>query len=294
MNSSRQLRRSATMSHTAFLLLLFVTLLQGFTLTAQRPAEGKPGTGTRRFMRSYSEYMEQNGGTPMDTIIAVNDYQGLFAVEGVSVREGDIAVSRHSEKSCFARSCLWSKSVDGHVYIAYTLSPLYSEEDKMKIKQGMELIERKTCVRYVPRTHQRDHLDIQPRSGCWSYVGANGGRQVLSLQTPECIGSAVVAHELMHALGFLHEQSRADRDNYVTILWSNIWKDRTRNFAKFKTNNMDMPYDYKSIMHFGKYAYSEDGNPTIVQKQNWNGKLGQSFGPSELDILKINKLYQCK
>ncbi|XP_072541064.1 hatching enzyme 1.2 [Salminus brasiliensis] len=279
------------MSPTAFAILLFLTLLQGFTRSAQSSAKGH--AGSRRLRRSYSDYMEQNGGTPMDTIIAVNDYQGVRAVDGVSIREGDIAVSRRSERSCFARSCLWTKSVDGHVYIAYTLSPLYSEEDERKIKRGMELIERGTCVRFVPRTHQRDHLDIQPRSGCWSYLGANGGRQVLSLQTPDCVSSTVVSHQLMHAMGFLHEQSRSDRDKYVTVLWSNIWKDRSRNFAKFRANNLDMPYDYNSIMHFGKYAYSEDGNPTIVQKRNWSGKLGQALGPSELDIMKINQLYQC-
>ena len=39
--------------------------------------------------------------------------------------------------------------------------------------------------------------------------------------------SGVASHELMHALGFVHEHSRIDRDNYVTVLWENIWKGET-------------------------------------------------------------------
>lgn len=127
-----------------------------------------------------------------------------------SLREGDIAVSagRHS-KVCFARSCLWSKSVDGHVYIAYRLSPEYcmlfqslgckqmyytlilfeirqlcvqgflhclstlflqtAEKETRLIKKGMENIEKGTCVRFVPWTHQRDYIDIQPKSG-WENI----------------------------------------------------------------------------------------------------------------------------
>lgn len=54
-------------------------------------------------------------------VVAVN------AADGVKLREGDIAVSSRSEKSCFAQGCLWSRSVDGHIYIAYTLSSEYSK-----------------------------------------------------------------------------------------------------------------------------------------------------------------------
>uniref|UniRef100_A0A4W5LQB1 Metalloendopeptidase n=1 Tax=Hucho hucho TaxID=62062 RepID=A0A4W5LQB1_9TELE len=157
----------------------------------------------------------------------------------------------------------------------------------------MENMERGTCVRFVPWTHQRDYLDIQPKSGCWSYLGQRGGRQTLSLQSPDCMLSGVASHELMHALGFVHEHSRTDRDKYITVLWENIWKDRVRNFEKFKTNSLDIPYDYDSVMHFGMYSYSEDGDPTIIPKRK-NTQLGQRTGLSELDKMKINILYKCE
>lgn len=236
----------------------------------------------------------QNEMTAMDKIMEANELQTSPVMEGTNVREGDIAVTnRRGVKTCFARSCLWAKSVDGYVYVPYYISTEYDDMDRVAIQGGMEGIENGTCIRFVPRTHQRDFIDIQPKSGCWSYLGVQGGTQILSLEAPNCMSAGVTAHELMHALGFLHEQSRADRDKYITILWANIWKDRVRNFGKYKTNNLDMPYDYSSIMHFGKFAYSEDGEPTIIPKKNPNARMGQIFGPSAMDKLKINKLYKC-
>ena len=57
---------------------------------------------------------------------------------------------------------------------------------------------------------------------CWSYIGHIGGPQDMSLEVPGCIFTSVVQHEFIHALGFYHEQSRADRDCFVWINWDNI------------------------------------------------------------------------
>ncbi|KAM7407562.1 hypothetical protein PAMA_003334 [Pampus argenteus] len=245
--------------------------------------------------RGYKEHGERRDGAAMDEIIKANEFQASRTIDGTtSLREGDIAVSSgRRSKVCFARSCLWAKSVDGHVYIAYRMSPEYSEMETNLIKKGMENIEKGTCVRFVPRTHQQDYIDIQQKSGCWSYLGVRGGRQTMSLEGPNCFSTGVISHEFMHALGFVHEQSRFDRDNYVTIMWPNIWRDRLRNFEKFKTDNLDLPYDYRSIMHFGMYAYSQDGEPTIVPRNSNVIKLGQASTLSHIDKLKINRLYKC-
>eukprot|EP00064_Thunnus_orientalis_P009336 superscaffoldBa00001178_g9360 len=242
--------------------------------------------------RGYKEHEEHGDGTAMDEIIKANEFQASRIIDGTtSLREGDIAVSSgRRSKVCFARTCLWSKL---YVPCVFCLNKRTAEMETKMIKKGMENIEKDTCVRFVPRTHQRDYIDIQQKSGCWSYLGSRGGRQTVSLQSPSCFRIGVISHEFMHALGFVHEQSRFDRDNYVTIMWPNIWRDRLRNFEKFKTDNLNLPYDYGSILHFGMYAYSQDGEPTIVPKNSKDIKLGQASSLSHIDKLKINRLYKC-
>ncbi len=59
---------------------------------------------------------------------------------------------------------------------------------------------------------------------CYSKVGNQKmGKQKLSIGA-NCDDLGIVEHEFLHALGFWHEQSRSDRDDYVTIVWDQIEK----------------------------------------------------------------------
>lgn len=57
---------------------------------------------------------------------------------------------------------------------------------------------------------------------CYSYVGRQSRGQGISLQRNGCLFQSTVQHEVLHALGFHHEQVRSDRDQYVKILTENI------------------------------------------------------------------------
>jgi len=103
----------------------------------------------------------------------------------------------------------------------------------------------------------------------------------------------------MHATGFWHEQSRADRDDYVTINWGNIKKGMEYNFLKYdlnKINHLEATYDTCSVMHYGSTAFSKSwGKKTIVSKHHGDKcELGQRKGFSDTDIRKLNTLYKCK
>ncbi|KAM6968099.1 meprin A subunit beta-like [Aplochiton taeniatus] len=80
----------------------------------------------------------------------------------------------------------------------------------------------KTCIDFKPRDSEEYYISVQKLSGCFSYIGRvlNNG-QPLSIGK-YCDSTAIVEHEFLHALGFWHEQSRYDRDDYVTIAFENI------------------------------------------------------------------------
>ncbi|KAM8855632.1 high choriolytic enzyme 1 [Spinachia spinachia] len=271
--------------------VLFGLLNQACTLPVKNSTDVHEGKV--RLKREYSdEILDRDEMNTMDQILEVN--RRLRGPRGLTFRDGDIASSYpRSAITCPGNACMWQKSVDGFVYVPFMLSPLYDDMDRITIETGMQDIASGTCIKFVPRTHEANFLDIQPRYGCWSFLGQTGGSQLLSLQTPGCMWSGVASHELMHALGFVHEQSRSDRDQYVTIVWSNIIPAQVHNFRKHVTNNLNSLYDYNSVMHYGRYAFSENGGPTIIPRPDPYIPIGQRDGPSILDLHKINVLYNC-
>ncbi|XP_069824309.1 astacin-like metalloendopeptidase [Dendropsophus ebraccatus] len=213
------------------------------------------------------------------------------------MHHGDIAVRlSRSALSCPGQACFWPKASSGLVLVPYTLSKDYSSADSEVIHSAIQEYTILTCIRFVERKSETDYIQIHSVDGCWSYLGRIGGPQDLSLLNPGCVSKGVVQHELNHVLGFVHEHTRSDRDNYVDIYWANIPDVYKSNFEKSdpETNNLAVQYDYQSVMHYGRYSFTNvPGQPTIVPKPDATVPIGQRYGLSSLDLLKINRLYQC-
>jgi hypothetical protein len=107
-----------------------------------------------------------------------------------------------------------------------------------------------------------------------------------------------MAHEVGHALGFFHEQSRPDRDDWIRIIEENVKQGREHNFVKyseFLVNSLDVGYDYSSIMHYKTDAFSKNGKDTMepVKELQEGEEIGQRVGASEKDVEQIRRMYKC-
>ncbi|KAM6937597.1 high choriolytic enzyme 1-like [Xenentodon cancila] len=186
---------------------------------------------------------------------------------------------------------MWPRSADGRVYVPYVIANHYTSRELSIIERGLESFTKLSCIRFVKHSGQRDYLNIQSDNGCYSYVGRRGNSQTLSLDRQGCIYHSTVQHELLHALGFRHEHSRSDRDQHIRILWENIHPDVQYAFNKHDTLNMNTPYDYNSVMHYHRFAFSTNNKPTIEAFPDASVEFGKATQMSQIDVTRLNRLY---
>ena len=145
-----------------------------------------------------------------------------------------------------------------------------------------------TNYRFIERTNQADFVRFVPGDGCSSNVGKRGGPQNVTLGSGCTTGNAI--HEIGHVVGLWHEQSREDRDQFVTINWANITPGFEHNFNQHITDGDDVgAYDYGSIMHYPRTAFSRNGQDTITPTQA-GAQIGQRNGLSAGDIAAANSV----
>jgi hypothetical protein len=163
-----------------------------------------------------------------------------------------------------------------------------------------------TSIRLVPRTTEFDYIVFKRSDGsCNSAIGRSGGPQTINLDGRGFCSPAATAHEVGHAIGLYHTQSRADRDSFVTMNFSNVQSGKEHNFNKYSTGCIDcgrdiFSYDYGSVMHYGQRDFSSNGLNTIDLNATAFAEYVALYGPttpgsqtgfSKLDTAVLKFLY---
>uniref|UniRef100_A0A158PAV7 Metalloendopeptidase n=1 Tax=Angiostrongylus cantonensis TaxID=6313 RepID=A0A158PAV7_ANGCA len=171
------------------------------------------------------------------------------------------------------------------------------------IKEAMKRIERNTCIRFRKRTSEADYIDIQNErgEGCYTSVGRLTGSSVLMLEAGEhstCVVTEIVQHELLHVIGLWHEHMRYDRDKYIRVNYRNILPGERSQFdivSRKESTLYNIPYDYKSVMHYGKTAFARPGTVTMeTLDPRYTNVIGKQTDASSSDYKKVCNIYDCK
>ncbi len=218
-------------------------------------------------------------------------------IDGKYFYQGDILIDPNTSNRGYAQRA----AIDEEDYrwknntFVYKIDPDFP--DKQRIYDAFKLFD-KTNIVFKERTDEKNYALFQyiPEGGCYSWIGMlDEGEQEIVIDTWAEAGT--VAHEIGHALGLIHEQSRPDRDKYIKINYENIIDEEEYNFDTMGDDwNVYAigEFDFNSIMLYNSYGWYDvaiDINKPIMTKLD-----GSTFNPqrkrlTEGDIEIINYLY---
>ncbi|XP_032040399.1 meprin A subunit alpha-like [Aythya fuligula] len=237
------------------------------------------------------EHLSGGATADADAGDITKDIPDINLAAGLDLFQGDIMLPKQQRNAIRNESYRWNFP------IPYILGNDLDLNAKGVILQAFEMFRLKSCIDFKPYEGERTYVFFIKGSGCWSMVGDLQTGQNLSIGAG-CDYKAIVEHEILHALGFYHEQSRMDRDDYVTIWWDEILADREHNFLKYDDSfitDLNTPYDYESVMHYAPYSFNKnDSIPTITTKiPAFNDIIGQRLDLSAIDLERLNRMYNC-
>ena len=227
-----------------------------------------------------------------DIILGTHDEVQAFGIEPLEVGPGDDgdAICSTVENCSLITTDTRRKWTDG--IVPYTIQTGSSNAARRDIADAIEDWETKTPVRFVERSNERDYIEFEGVGGsiCSSRLGRSGGRQAVRFVA----GGNCLIHEIGHAMGLSHEQNRNDRDQFVTIDFSNV----AGNFAsqyRIASSSTDVgDYDFRSVMHYRAFQFGIDRSRPVIIPRDPNIPLSDVGGVSRLspgDVEGIEFVY---
>ncbi len=164
---------------------------------------------------------------------------------------------------------------------------------RSELQKSFDEWSNKTNVTFKERTNQSNYVTISSsgsnsNSGV-ATLGMYNSRGYIQLGTRAT--AVVIIHELGHTLGYIHEQNRSDRDDHIIIRTENIQPNAQDQFYKSSAATfLTGAFDINSIMMYGSYTFSKNGQPTITDLSG-NTLPQRQARLSSLDIEGTNAAY---
>lgn len=154
---------------------------------------------------------------------------------------------------------------------------------------------------FIPRTSAHpNYIQFNASTVNNSPVGMIGGQQIINLfvLSSGSVDYTSTCHEIGHSLGLFHEQSRGDRDNFITINWNNIRPGAVHNFQSYAQQGIPGTqfgtFDFNSVMLYQSVISDPDMvfNPAVPVITRLNGtQWGRNLWISTGDVETVSAIY---
>lgn len=234
-------------------------------------------------------------GSPVDFVIN-SDTISCRLINNEYVFQGDILLTEEQLiiNKGTGTALLSKRWPDGIIY--YTINSNLSEI-KEHIFEAISDYETKTALQFIERTDQKNYVEFTNSivfNTC-SRLGMVGGHQHIWLD-PTWNTTFEIIHEIGHTVGLIHEHSRPDRDEYITIYRENIWPTAWADYGKVRQSIVTKKFDFSSVMIYASFNSSTitDNLPAMLINSGYYGtsnEINPSSKLSNLDVEMINTLY---